>query len=183
MSTASISSGEVVDATDLQLVNDAFNTNPMILVPTQSNIPQGQLQNRPGFVVRYTYPYKPEFQEGVSMPAQIIQRRAIYMEDAEEISGVRNVLMGNAPGGVKSGVALNRLGEEAEGIFSPIAKGWERFIERSSTTMLMMAQRYYTTPRHLAVARNEHDLDELGELFPGGYRRGACRIAGLPFFP
>jgi tRNA 2-thiouridine synthesizing protein E len=27
------------------------------------------------------------------------------------------------------------------------------------------------------------DLEELGELFPGGYRRGACRIAGLPFFP
>jgi tRNA 2-thiouridine synthesizing protein E len=29
-----------------------------------------------------------------------------------------------------------------------------------------------------------HDLDlnDLKELFPGGYRRGACRIAGLPFF-
>ena len=26
------------------------------------------------------------------------------------------------------------------------------------------------------------DLDDLTELFPGGYRRGACRIAGLPFF-
>jgi len=26
------------------------------------------------------------------------------------------------------------------------------------------------------------DLDNLKELFPGGYRRGACRIAGLPFF-
>jgi len=29
-----------------------------------------------------------------------------------------------------------------------------------------------------------HDLslDAVKELFPGGYRRGACRIAGLPFF-
>jgi len=25
-------------------------------------------------------------------------------------------------------------------------------------------------------------LEELGELFSGGYRRGLCRIAGLPFF-
>ncbi len=24
-------------------------------------------------------------------------------------------------------------------------------------------------------------LEELGKLFPGGYRRGACRLAGLPF--
>ena len=26
------------------------------------------------------------------------------------------------------------------------------------------------------------ELDDLKALFPGGYRRGACRIAGLPFF-
>lgn len=29
---------------------------------------------------------------------------------------------------------------------------------------------------------NHMELDELMECFPGGYRRGACRIAGLPFF-
>ncbi len=29
---------------------------------------------------------------------------------------------------------------------------------------------------------NNIGLDELGELFPDGYRRGACRAAGLPFF-
>lgn len=30
--------------------------------------------------------------------------------------------------------------------------------------------------------RNNIDLEELSQLFPEGYRRGACRIAGLPFF-
>lgn len=30
---------------------------------------------------------------------------------------------------------------------------------------------------------NEIDLDELRSLFPSGYRRGACRMAGLPFIP
>jgi len=29
---------------------------------------------------------------------------------------------------------------------------------------------------------NKIGLHELRELFPGGYRRGACRMAGLPFF-
>lgn len=29
---------------------------------------------------------------------------------------------------------------------------------------------------------NNIGLDRLGELFPKGYRRGACRAAGLPFF-
>jgi tRNA 2-thiouridine synthesizing protein E len=59
------------------------------------------------------------------------------------------------------------------------------------------------TPRHLQVVRylrdyfaanrrlptvfetcteNDLTLEELRELFPLGYRRGACRMAGLPFF-
>ena len=29
---------------------------------------------------------------------------------------------------------------------------------------------------------NNIEINELLEYFPGGYRRGACRIAGLPFF-
>ena len=29
---------------------------------------------------------------------------------------------------------------------------------------------------------NDSSLEELRELFPAGYRRGACRIAGLPFY-
>ncbi len=29
---------------------------------------------------------------------------------------------------------------------------------------------------------NNLDLEELIELFPDGYRRGACRMAGIPFF-
>ena len=35
----------------------------------------------------------------------------------------------------------------------------------------------YETCRQAGVC-----LDELRTLFPGGYRRGACRMAGLPFF-
>jgi tRNA 2-thiouridine synthesizing protein E len=29
--------------------------------------------------------------------------------------------------------------------------------------------------------KNRIDLEELRKMFPGGYRRGACRMAGLPF--
>ncbi len=40
-----------------------------------------------------------------------------------------------------------------------------------------------TIPTVFATCRaNDIELSELRDLFPGGYRRGACRMAGLPFF-
>jgi tRNA 2-thiouridine synthesizing protein E len=35
---------------------------------------------------------------------------------------------------------------------------------------------------HETCKENDLTISEIGELFPEGYRRGACRIAGLPFF-
>jgi tRNA 2-thiouridine synthesizing protein E len=46
---------------------------------------------------------------------------------------------------------------------------------------------YYSRTKNIptvfeACRENGIDMGELRDLFPGGYRRGACRIAGLPFF-
>ena len=45
---------------------------------------------------------------------------------------------------------------------------------------------YYTVNRMIptvfeACSANDLSLEELRGLFPAGYRRGACRMAGLPF--
>jgi tRNA 2-thiouridine synthesizing protein E len=40
-----------------------------------------------------------------------------------------------------------------------------------------------TVPTVFATCKANHiELSELLDLFPSGYRRGACRMAGLPFF-
>lgn len=35
---------------------------------------------------------------------------------------------------------------------------------------------------HETCKENKINIVEMGELFPEGYRRGACRVAGLPFY-
>jgi tRNA 2-thiouridine synthesizing protein E len=35
---------------------------------------------------------------------------------------------------------------------------------------------------HETCKVNDLTIGKMGKLFPEGYRRGACRIAGLPFF-
>lgn len=86
------------------------------------------------------------------------------------------------------------------GFLSRFEQWDEDFVE------LALAQRdppIAPTDRHLQVARylrdyyavnrmlptvyetcsaNDLSLEELRELFPAGYRRGACRVAGLPFY-
>jgi tRNA 2-thiouridine synthesizing protein E len=54
-------------------------------------------------------------------------------------------------------------------------------------TVIRYLRDYYRTNGTIptvfaACTANSITLDELGRLFPGGYRRGACRAAGLPFF-
>lgn len=147
----------------LQL-NDGFNVNPVWVVPEQSGIPEGAIKNKPGTVLRYQYPFKPERIPGESMPPQIIQRREMYTQDLERISGVRNVVMGEAPPGVTAGVALNRLGEEAEGMFDPIAKRYDRFLERCEGKKLKFVQKFYTEPRYLALESDDGNVIEIDDF-------------------
>lgn len=156
-------------------VNDGFNTNPMWLVPKGAGIAEGRLKNKPGNVVEYDYPYEPRRIPGESMPAQIIQRQQLQMEYAEEVSGVRHVLTGDAPPGVTAGVALNRLGEESEGIFAPIEKRYSRSVEELFESILEAVQRYYTYPRYMAIEGDDGGLDEIRD-FVGTQLKGNTKV-------
>jgi len=157
-----------------QQLNDAFNVNPQTYVPKESGIAEGALRNKPGKVTRYKYPFKPETTPGTPLPPSMIQRRGIYMQDIEEISGVRNVMMGDAPPGVTAGVALNRLSEEAEGMFAPIQRRWETFIERDQTLKLKLVQRFYTLPRYISL-KERGSLTEIKD-FMGSQLRGNTTV-------
>lgn len=158
-----------------QQLNDGFNVNPTWVCPEQSGIPEGAIKNKPGNVIRYVYPFKPERISGESLPPQIVERQMGYVQAIERMSGVQNVLQGNAPPGVTAGVALNRLGEEAEGMFDPIAKRFDRFIERTESKKLQFVQKYYTEPRYLSLEADGGNVIEI-EDFRGIDLRGNIRV-------
>jgi hypothetical protein len=160
----------------LQL-NDAFNINSIWTVPEESGIPERGLKNRPGLMVRYRYPFKPERVPGEGLPPQIFERRVGYREDIERVSSVQNVIQGTAPPGVTAGVALNRLGEEAEGAFDPIVKRYERFLERCEGKKLKFAQKFTRCrARSLSKRRRQRRRDAIS-------RRGPPRQHEFPSRP
>ena len=92
---------------------------------------------------------------------------------------------------------LDRLG------FLEDFQSWDEEFPEFTTSELERDKHAVPTERHWKVLRylrsyyekhhniptvyetctvNDLSLDDLKELFPDGYRRGACRMAGLPFF-
>lgn len=158
----------------LQL-NDDFNINGQWVVPEESNIAKGSIKNKPGQVIRYAYPYKPEKVPGMAMPPQVIQRRAMYSQDMEELSNIRNVLVGQNPPQVTAGVALEALAEDASSAFRPAANRFKRFIERVETSKLSLVQKFYTEPRYLAIRGDEGSVTEIQD-FVGTDLRGNVNV-------
>ena len=71
-----------------------------------------------------------------------------------------------------------------------VAKKWKlpKGLTDRHRDIIMYLRDYYKKTKniptiHETCRENNLTLEELRGLFPEGYRRGACRIAGLPFFP
>ena len=69
-----------------------------------------------------------------------------------------------------------------------VARNWDlpRGLTERHWKIIQYLRDYYRNKRHVPTvyevcSSNNIGLDELGELFPKGYHRGACRAAGLPF--
>lgn len=70
-----------------------------------------------------------------------------------------------------------------------VAEEWDlpHGLTEKHWAVIRFLRRYYEEMADIPTiyevcAAHDLDLDEFRELFPDGYRRGACRIAGLPFF-
>lgn len=156
-------------------VNDDHNSNPTWLKPTQAHIPEGKTSNKPGIEIEYTFPFKPEVIQGVSLSPQIVQRRAMYTVDMEKITGMEQVLTGSPPSGVRAGVALARLREQAEAMFEAISKRWDTFIERKTEAALRAVSLYWTEAKHFSVAGDDGSVVEVRD-FVGSMLRGVNRF-------
>lgn len=71
-----------------------------------------------------------------------------------------------------------------------VASEWQmpRGLGEKHWEILQFLRDFYSATRNIPTVfvtckAAQIDLDELLALFPGGYRRGACRMAGLPFLP
>jgi tRNA 2-thiouridine synthesizing protein E len=84
---------------------------------------------------------------------------------------------------------LENFNDWDERFASLIASKWDlpEGLTDQHQTIIAYLREFYRNNKNIPTLietckANNISLDELGDLFPEGYRRGACRIAGLPFY-
>lgn len=98
--------------------------NPIWLEPKGAEVQR--FTGEPGLIVRYQVVAgtnaKPERLEGSTPGQAFFALRQQYFEDAERLTGTRDVLQGIQPGGIEAFSALNLLVERSQAHFTPMFK-------------------------------------------------------------
>lgn len=95
---------------------------------------------------------KPEIMQGVPLPTQILEERAIQKAQFQDSAGdPKNVLKGQAPSAQSSGVQVDILRETAERSHYPDVDRFNRSLTRVYKKRLMLAQEVFTEKRVLKI--------------------------------
>jgi len=96
---------------------------------------------------------KPEFRQGIPLPAQILDERQAHRQVAQEAAGdPKNVMRGQAPSAQASGVMVDTLREAAEQGHTPDVMRFYRGIKRTKRKSLILAKHLYSEERMLKVS-------------------------------
>jgi hypothetical protein len=107
---------------------------PLIWNPKGSGVPAGVFIGMPGQVIDYQESpngRRPERDQGIPLPPQIIQERQMLLEDGDKIAMSADVRSGDNPRGVNTVGQLQILTEQSELSKSKQTDSWEKFIEDS----------------------------------------------------
>ena len=98
-----------------QVIDNAKHTaNMQWIIDKNAGIPQGQLTNRPGLIVRKNPGSSVERPNPPGMPQYVSQMIDTLKFDIEVISGVHDVTRGETPAGIQSAAAIVALQEAAQ---------------------------------------------------------------------
>ncbi|OEU68503.1 MAG: hypothetical protein BBJ57_07435 [Desulfobacterales bacterium PC51MH44] len=103
---------------------------------------------------------KPEFRQGIPLPAQVLDERQIHRQVAQEAAGdPKNVMRGQAPSAQASGVMVDTLREAAEQGHTPDVMRFYRGIKRTKRKSLILAKQLYTEERTIKIAGKGNEVE------------------------
>lgn len=131
---------------------------PRFLAPENSMITQPT--SKPGEVLQYRYMgAEPRPVQPPPIPAYYNTHRQNLIEALQTIAGIREISWGEAPSGVRSGVALNILAERDDTRLGPKSQLDEQALAEAGAMILARVKQYYVEPRQLRVVGEDNEVE------------------------
>jgi len=102
---------------------------------------------------------RPEFQQGIALPEQVVRERMIHRETVQELSGdPKNILRGKVPSAKASGIMVDILKEAAEAGHGPDIARIYRSYQRVYRKRLILASHLFTEERMIKTGTLGSDV-------------------------
>ena len=139
-------------------LNQTRTGNQRMLVEANSLLDEPT--NEPGEIVEYRLNKNPpQWEQPPSEPGHIQAELELQLRDFEDVSGIHEVSQGNAPSGVKSGIAISFLQEQDETKFGPIIHNVESTYEKWAQFVLVLIQKNYIEPRMIKIVGKNNQVE------------------------
>lgn len=143
-----------------QIIENKNRMAHLQLMAAEGSIDAPKITTAPGQVVYYKLGFpepKPIPLQG--LPAYVLQELQYQLQDFDDISGQHDVSKGQAPPGVTAATAINFLQEQDDTLMAASFQSIEAFYEKLAYQVLCYVSQYWTVPRTVKVAGNDHQFD------------------------
>lgn len=143
------------------LENANMMGRPKWLDPNGSGVPEVSLNNKPGEVIHYNFPLKPETVDPPNIPEYVHRNLEYNLKDMEDVSAIHEVTQARAPSGVRSGVAIAQLQEQDDQMLAPAFMLAEDALSKIASWLLQYYANYCEEERIIRIVGESLDVESL----------------------
>ncbi len=132
-----------------------LNVYPKILDPDPGEIDDSAFTTEMGEVIRYSYPFKPEYMLPPPMPAYVQGLEADAIQAMQDLGDIHEVSVAQAPSGLKSGRAILALQAQDEARFGPVIKLRNLALNRLGRQLLSLLHQFVTETRMIQLVGDD----------------------------
>lgn len=132
-----------------------LNVYPKILDPDPGEIDDSAFTTEFGEVIRFRYPFKPEYMIPPPMPAYVAGLEADAIQAMQDLGDIHEVSVAQAPSGLKSGRAILALQAQDEARFGPVIKLRNLALNRLGRQLLSLLHQFVTETRMIQLVGDD----------------------------
>ena len=134
-------------------------SKPQWLNPTNSGVKS--FTNRPGEIITYRHPFKPDQTQPKPLPAYVTEELFRIKADIQETSSTHDVTQGKAEPGIRSGRAVLALQDADDSVLGPTLLQYDNALTRTGRLALQTISEFTPEDKIISIRGEFNELETL----------------------